>query len=161
MENSKIKFYGTFLLGLCINTANAQSGITSSGGNASGSGGSVSYSIGQMVYKTNNSSSGSVEQGVQQPHEILVVSGLEEANESYLNLSAFPNPSSDYFILRTESSTKNMSYQFFNNTGQLIENKEIIENDTKILINHLVPGPYFLKVIKANKEVKSFKIMKN
>jgi hypothetical protein len=39
------------------------------GGEATGSGGSVSYSVGQVVYTTNTGINGSVAQGVQQPYE--------------------------------------------------------------------------------------------
>ena len=48
----------------------AQQAINASGANATGSGGSVSYSVGQVLYTTNSGSNGSSAQGVQQPYEI-------------------------------------------------------------------------------------------
>ena len=67
----------------------AQEVISSSGGNVSGSGGSVSYSVGQVVYTTNTGTNGSVAQGVQQPYEISVVTGIEEATNINLIYLAF------------------------------------------------------------------------
>lgn len=56
----------------CLGITNtfAQQANASSGAVASGSGGSVSYSVGQLVIKTETGSAGSVAQGVQQPYEI-------------------------------------------------------------------------------------------
>ena len=58
----------TLLLGLAtvFGTAQAQQSVNTTGGNASGSGGSVSYSVGQVVYTYHSSSSGQMNQGVQQ-----------------------------------------------------------------------------------------------
>jgi hypothetical protein len=42
----------------------AQNAIPASGGNATGSGGSVSYTFGQVVYTTKSGTGGSVAQGV-------------------------------------------------------------------------------------------------
>jgi hypothetical protein len=58
-----------------LSTIHAQEAIPAGGGNASGSGGSASYSVGQVVYTTNTGTNGSAAQGVQQPYEISVVSG--------------------------------------------------------------------------------------
>ena len=48
----------------------AQSGTITSGGDAAGSGGSVSFSIGQLDYTSISSAEGTVSQGLQHPYEI-------------------------------------------------------------------------------------------
>lgn len=50
----------------------AQVAIVGSGSNATGSGGSLSYSIGQVVYTTNSGSTFTSAQGVQQPTDATV-----------------------------------------------------------------------------------------
>ena len=50
----------------------AQNIIPASGGNATGSGGTVSYTVGQIVYVTDTGNTGSVIQGVQQPYGSLI-----------------------------------------------------------------------------------------
>ena len=63
-----------------LSVATAQEGINVTGANASGSGGSASYTVGQMVYQTNTGTNGSVAEGVQQPYEISIVTAIEKAH---------------------------------------------------------------------------------
>jgi hypothetical protein len=51
MKNKQLKLYALLLLGLGSIELHAQEGVNATGGNASGEG-SVSYSIGQVVYTT-------------------------------------------------------------------------------------------------------------
>ena len=79
--NKNILISNLVLLFIIVsNFLTAQEAITTSGGDASGSGGSVSYSVGQILYSTNTGANGSVAHGVQQPFEISVVIGIEEAS---------------------------------------------------------------------------------
>ena len=50
-----------------ISSTSAQETIPASGGDAKGSGGSVSYSVGQLFYRIYPGTNGSVAEGVQQP----------------------------------------------------------------------------------------------
>ncbi|MGC8754863.1 MAG: hypothetical protein ACP5QJ_07625, partial [Thermosulfidibacteraceae bacterium] len=78
MRHKKLKLSAVLLLGLGLTGLQAQESVNATGGNASGNGGTVAYSVGQVVYTTNTGTNGSVAQGVQQPFEISVVSGIEE-----------------------------------------------------------------------------------
>ena len=82
-----------------LSTVSAQESVNATGGDASGSGGSASYSVGQVVYTTNVGTNGSVSQGVQQPYEISVVTAIEEAKGINLTVTAYPNPTTDYLSL--------------------------------------------------------------
>lgn len=165
MRHKKLKLSAIILLGLGLTGLQAQESVNATGGDASGSGGSASYSVGQVVYTTNTGTSGSVAQGVQQPYEISVVTGLEEAKGINLSVSAYPNPTTDYLILSIDASTtlsiQSMSYQLYDMNGKLLQSEKITGNQTSIGMSNLVPANYFVKVIQANKEVKTFKIIKN
>jgi|BarGraNGADG00312_1021997.scaffolds.fasta_scaffold29682_2 Secretion system C-terminal sorting domain len=162
MQHKKIKLSAVLLLVLGLTGLQAQEAIPATGGNALGSGGSVSYSVGQVVYTTHTGTSGSAAQGVQQPFEISVVTGIEEAKDINLVCSAFPNPATDNVKLKAENyETENLTYQLYDIRGNLLENKKIEGNETSIVISNLVLGIYFLKVSNNNKEVKTFKIIKN
>ena len=156
----------TSILFVCLglNAVYSQNANTASGGNASGNGGSASYSIGQIVYTTSNGTSGSVAQGVQQPFEISVVSGIDDNNIN-LSFTAYPNPTSDMLTLKVNASTtvsiKSLSYQLFDISGKLLESKKIKRDETTISMERLVSSIYFLKVTDGVKEVKTFKIIKN
>jgi hypothetical protein len=160
MRHKKLKLSAVLLLGLGLTGLQAQETIPATGGNASGSGGTVSYSVGQVVYTTNTGANGSVAQGVQQPFEISVVTGIEQTAIN-LVISAYPNPTTDFLQLKVESEKlKDLSFQLYNMQGKLLQNKKIEGNETSIVMSSLVPATYFVKVVQGNKEVKTFKIIK-
>jgi hypothetical protein len=161
MQHKRLKFSVVFLLGLGFTGLQAQEAITTSGGDGSGGGGSVSYTIGQIVYTTNTGSNGTVAQGVQQPFEISVVTAVEEAKDISLDFVVYPNPATDFVILKTGSyEADNLSYQLFDIRGHLLENNKIQGTETNISMQNRLPSIYFLKVIDTNKVIKIFKIIK-
>ena len=142
--------------------AQAQESTNASGGDATGSGGTVAYSVGQLVYTTNTGTNGSVAQGVQQAFEISVVTGLEEAKGINLSVSAYPNPTTDYLTLSiSEFEISNLTYQLYDISGKLLQSEKITGNQTNIVMSNLVPANYFVKVIAGNQLIKEFKIIKN
>ena len=64
----------TFFSLLATLELSAQENTVASGGKATGSGGTVSYSVGQVVYTTNAGTNGSLSQGVQQPYVVSTLS---------------------------------------------------------------------------------------
>jgi hypothetical protein len=161
MRYKKLKLSAALLLGLGLTGLNAQEAITAAGGNASGSEGSVSYSVGQVVYITNTGTNGSVAGGVQQPFEISVVTEIKEANDITLQCSVYPNPTTDFLTLKVENfSFLTLTFQLYDVNGKLLENKEITVNETSIAMSNLAPATYFLAVYEGNREVKKFKIIK-
>jgi hypothetical protein len=140
----------------------AQSTIPASGGNASGSGGTVTYTIGQVLYNMYSGTNGSVAQGVQQPIEYSVVTGTEEAKDISIELMVYPNPATDYIKLKTGSfEIENLKYQLFDINGLILQDNIIETNETSISVHTLLPATYFLKLIHGNKVIKIFKIIKN
>jgi|WetSurMetagenome_2_1015567.scaffolds.fasta_scaffold03008_6 hypothetical protein len=154
-----------FILLLCMYwtiSGHAQEAIPMTGGNASGSGGSVSYTGGQIASGTFSGSNGSVVQGVQQPYEISVITGIEEAEGITLFCSVYPNPITDFITLKVENyDNKDLHYQLFDINGNLLENKKIDGNEITIPMSNRSPSVYILKVTDKNKMVKTFKIIKN
>ena len=162
MRHKRLKLSAVLLLGLGLTGVQAKTSVNATGGDASGGGGSVSYSVGQVVYTTHTGTSGSVAEGVQQPYEISVVTGLEEAQSINLSVTAYPNPTTDYLTLRIdEFEISNLSFQLYDMNGKLLQNEKITGNQTSIVMSNLLPATYFVKVIQGNKEVKTFKIIKN
>ena len=167
MNYKKIKIWATLLSCFFMATVSAQlynkqDVIPASGGDASGSGGSSSYSVGQVVYTTNTSvSNGSVAQGIQQPYEVSVVTAIVEAKDITLQFSAYPNPTYNYVNLKIENyDIINLIYNLYDINGKLIENKKIDGKETYINMLNLVPATYFIKVIQGDKEIKTFKVVK-
>ena len=138
----------------------AQQTIPASGGEATGSGGGSSYSVGQLVYTTNTDTGGTVSQGVQQSFELFTLSNPELTT---INLTAvtYPNPTSDYIVLKiTDSALDNLSYKLIDVNGKAIANGRITNADTQIAMQNLAIGMYILKVNQNNQELKTFKVIK-
>jgi hypothetical protein len=157
-----IKILGALLFcSLYIATGQAQVSVNTTGGNASGGNGTVSYSIGQVVYTTNIGASGRVTQGVQQPYEISIITEAELTNEITLVCSAYPNPVDDFLTLEVKNYDKeNLSYKLFDVNGKLFAEKKVTGNVTRISMVNLLPSVYLLKIIDNQKEIKIFKIIK-
>ncbi len=137
-----------------------QESINTSGGEASGSGGTISYSIGQIVFSSKDAETGSVTEGVQQPFEISTIIGIELSTIS-LNVSVYPNPTTDFLKLKVETEYEKMIYQLYDIKGEILQTQAIISKETKIEMSKLTPSIYFVRVIKDNKEIKTFKVIKN
>ena len=162
MKHKRLKLSALLFLGLGLTGLQAQTSVNATGGNASGSGGSASYSVGQLAYTTNTGTNGSVSEGVQQPFEISVVTGIEEAKGINLSVTAYPNPTTDYLTLSiADFDASKLSYQLYDMNGKLLQSEKITGNQTSIVMSNLVPATYFVKVIQGNKEFKTFKIIKN
>ena len=143
-----------------LSTVQAQESVNATGGDASGSGGSASYSVGQVVYTTNTGTTGSVAQGVQQPYEIYVVTGIEAAKGINLTVSAYPNPTTDYLTLEVNAfELSTLNFQLYDMQGRLLQSDKITGTQTRISMGGLVPATYFVKVTEGKKEVKTFKII--
>lgn len=136
----------------------AQVSVNAAGGNATGDGGSVSFSVVPMAFSANEGPDGSVTEGVQQPYEISVLSVAEQAEN--ICLSVYPNPSTDYLYLTTSDEIPGLSYQLFDMNGRLLKSEKIVANQTNIDMQDLVSATYFVKVNQGNETVKSFKIIK-
>ena len=146
-----------------MNNLFSQKTISTSGGEALGSGGTTSYTIGQLVYTTYNGADGnSIAQGVQQAYEISVVVGLPEAENIALLISAYPNPATYYLTVKVENyETANLQYVVLDINGKLLEKIKATGQETKIETKNLANGIYFVKVIDSQNEIKIFKIVKN
>lgn len=140
----------------------AQETTLTSGGNASGSGGSASYSIGQIFYTLNTGSGGSVAQGIQQPYEISVISSIANPDSNKLSLSVYPVPADNFVKLQVnDHETQNMNFHLVDLSGKVLINKKISTSVTKIPMNQLAKGIYFLRVSEGGINLKTFKIIKN
>jgi hypothetical protein len=126
-----------------------------------GSNGSVSYTVGQVVYTTNSGEEGSVAQGVQQTYEIYVITGTDLLPSATLSCKAFPNPVTDFLILGMEViEIKSFSYLLSDINGKVIGTGKITNEQTKIQMGAYRSGNYFLQVLLGNDAFKTFKIVK-
>lgn len=153
-------FLSAFIIGLTCITARAQQGIHSSGGNATGTGGSVSYSVGQVFYASQSGTGGALIQGVQQPFE-LVVTEIKSVKSSLLKCEAYPNPAVKELNLKISGEQpENGSWKLIDIKGVVLMQGEIATAETIIPMQALPMAAYTLQVYSGKSELKTFKIIK-
>jgi hypothetical protein len=161
MRNKRLQLSAILLFGIGLTGLQAQTSVNTTGGNASGDGGSTSYSIGQVVYQNHTGTNSSMAEGVQQPYEISVVTAVDQAKTVNLSVTAYPNPTIDYLTLNiSEFKLSGLSYQLFDMSGKLLLNEKITSSQTHIVMSQLVSASYLLVVKEENMRLKTFKIVK-
>jgi hypothetical protein len=141
--------------------AEAQYFVGTAGGDATGTVCTASYSVGQLVYTTDYSTTGSVAKGVQQPYEISVITEDESAKEIDLVCLVYPNPVDDFLTLKIENNDRtNLVYNLLDFNGTLISLRKISGNDITINMGNLISSVYFLKILDNNRVIRTFKIIK-
>jgi len=159
MKNNTL-YLLAFLLSFSLTAQTSHQVLSATGGDATGTGGSVAYSVGQIVYSTSTGSTGSIAQGVEQAYEISSV-GIKETALN-ISLSIFPNPTSDFLTLKVlDYNNEALSYNLIDDQGKLVLNEQISTQDTQIAMSALARGAYFINVLQANKKIQMFKIIKN
>jgi hypothetical protein len=78
-----------------------------------------------------------------------------------LLLTAWPNPSNNYFNLKVQSTTKEMiEIRMIDMSGKLVQTKKGGYGDTYILGDNVVSGMYIIEVMQAGKTART-KVIKN
>ena len=140
----------------------AQETVPVSGGSVLGIGGSGYYSVGQMVFSEIAGKNGNVLQGIQQPFEIIIEKHIDPSFQISLNCSVYPNPTSDFVVLKIDNDKfSQMSYEIIDINGKIIEQNTINNRETKIDFSQYILASYLLKVKHFNKDVSTYKIVKN
>ena len=166
MRHILLKISITIILFFGITGLHAQESLPASGGMAYGYGGSVSYSVGQVVYTVNSEITGSVAQGVQQPYEILAESGSDLATGISLQCSVYPNPVEKVLTLQVQYYVdENVTYSLYDSNSQLLMTEVVNNKKTLILMSNLPPSTYYLVVDQKKQKnspriTKTFKIIK-
>ena len=168
MRQILLKLTILFLLVLKLTEIQAQEATPTSGGSAFGSGGSVTYTVGQIVYTTNSDATGSVAQGVQHPYEISIESAPTQAQAVGITLqcAVFPNPVVDFLTLQILYFVdEKITCYLYDVNSKLLLTQVIDKKETLISMTNLAPATYYLKVVQMNKDLstlvtKTFKIIK-
>ena len=138
----------------------SQETVLSSGKDASGAGGVVNYSIGQVAYISSSGARGSVSKGVQQPFEIYVL-GTDNFPNISMSFAVYPNPTTSFVVLKMAAyNQEKWQYELFDISGKKIESKPITTEEMQIQLEKYASGIYILQIIDQSKIIKTFKIIK-
>ncbi len=141
--------------------ASAQNNTVAAGGVATGSGGSATYSIGQIDYTTATGAGGTITQGNQQPYEIYDA-GLDNLSHS-ITANVWPNPTNSGVTLSVNGvNAGDCFYTLYDVQGKQLGQQYITAENTIINMSSFASGVYMLQIINKNdNSTKTFKIVKN
>ncbi|MCR4029983.1 MULTISPECIES: T9SS type A sorting domain-containing protein [Flavobacterium] len=161
MKRNQRAFLFLFLVSISfVTNSHAQESIVAAGGKGTGDGGAASYSIGQIADVKLKGNGGSAQQGIQQAYEISTLSNDKFEGIS-LVMTAFPNPVVDELNLIVNNKFEDLSYNLFDINGRILSKAfNITSSETKISMQGLAQGIYFLTVNNNSKAIKTFKIIK-
>ncbi len=115
-----------------------------------------------MVFSDIVGKNGNILQGIQQPYEIIIEKHVDPSFQISLNCSVYPNPTADFVILKIDNDKYNqLSYEVIDINGKILAQNNIENRETKIDFKEYILASYLLKVKHFNKEVVTYKIVKN
>ncbi|MPT32237.1 MAG: T9SS type A sorting domain-containing protein [Chryseobacterium sp.] len=137
----------------------AQKAIASTGTTANGSGGSASYTVGQIDYKQKGTNA-QVMEGVQHSYEILTLA-VEDLDSKERNILLYPNPVKDLlFVDFSDKNYQDSNYVLFDSQGKLIKKGNLSQQRSELDLSLLPSSVYIIQVFQKNQVIKSFKIIK-
>jgi hypothetical protein len=161
MKRNRRLLCSLFIFYALIETVSAQEMVPATGGSATGTGGSVTYTVGQIADSVLTGTNGFIIQGVQQPYEISTVTSIEGTEDITLGYSVYPNPTEGIIRLVIKSfNDGDLRFQLYNLSGIVLQEKKVTDEETEISMENHKSAVYFLRVIRDNREVKVFKIVK-
>ena len=158
-KQSKYLIALAFVLCAGMTQTYAQESVNASGGDASGSDGSVAYSIGQVFVNSVSGNNGIIAQGIQQAYGFFQV-GVDDLEEAK-GINLYPNPVGNTLYVEMDMMKPGLWVaQVFNMEGKEIMSTFLASSLSNLSANQMAAGNYILRIQKNNKNVKSYKIIK-
>jgi hypothetical protein len=135
-----------------------QNALSAAGGHFKTSGGSTSFTVGQVAYVLKKGTGSYLNEGVQQVYT-KKTTPIEEL--VYLKeVQLYPNPTQETFnlIISTKENVQ-VRYIIMDYLGKEIRNGNILSEKSEISLRDLPAGNYFIS-LKSKKENRIFKIVK-
>lgn len=136
----------------------AQSAFPIIGGDVSCAGGSLSYTVGQVVVsygqeKATNAEvkTASLTEGVQQTYSVERL-GIDKAWGLGIAVNVHPNPATDKVSVLFEASVDNLRLELYTVDGRLLHQESVHGMEQTIDMRGLSSGSYLLRVADGEKE---------
>lgn len=158
----KKKLLCLMICALGVTFACAQSAVVTTGGTATGNGGTVTYTVGQIADQRVEAGGKYIIEGVQQPYEIQTV-GQNEYPGITLEAIVFPNPTRNTIQLRISNydiPEGGLKAQLYDPQGKLLEIYTVSDLITQFDLSGYASATYQLRVLNGKQLLKTFKIVK-
>lgn len=149
-----------FIALLSAASADAQQNTVAGGGEAIGTGGTVSYTIGQVDHLHLDATTGSVWQGVQQPVTITVITGVDVRAVDLL-IGVHPNPAHAQVVLVVApEAVEGHRWTLRDDLGRELASGAVTAERTTIPLEALAAAGYLLQVSNTQGTIKTYRILK-
>jgi hypothetical protein len=146
---------------LCLVTCSlySQEVVSTSGGQVENSTAQLSWTLGEPIIETVSDGGHTLTQGLHQSN--LLVTAIDEIQRPNFNISAFPNPATDYIELTVERETQDeLSFQLFDPNGKLLLEERFANDKAIIQTVDLLPAMYFITIKEGQDNIQTFQIIK-
>ena len=163
--NVKLKAIGFLWLLFCsTETLHAQLSVLTTGGDISSASGTVSFSVGQVMYNHIDGEIGSLNQGVQQPYTFTIV-GIEDPQEE-TSWQLFPNPANEFVnIQMSTASHVNGSHSYtarlYDMKGNLVTEKILDHEINRISLLPCIDAMYIVQISDQHHPIQSYALIKS
>lgn len=142
-------------------TVSAQEAFVATGDDLTTGFGTVNYSVGQLIVKSDSTKHGSMRHGIQIPIELFKIPvGIDEISE--IHAEAFPNPTFDHVkIIIPEKYQGPFTVTLMDIKGGILEKHQMNSNDMLLSLMQHSLGTYTIVISQQSKNISSFSIIKH
>ncbi|MBI3133203.1 MAG: T9SS type A sorting domain-containing protein [Bacteroidetes bacterium] len=126
--------------------------VASAGTYTEGPGGSVSWTLGEMVITTLSGSSNDVTQGFHQGN--IYVSGLDDLRAIEVNI--YPNPTSEFVTIQSPEPVR---VKIFDVSGRLVSVHDLSNEINQLNVSDFARGTYNLVFESAGRETRTAQLV--
>ena len=158
----KYPFYVTLVLFCWIPSGvHAQSAVHTSWGTGTGSGGNMTFSVGQIfIQNITVPGVAQITEGVQHPLEVLTI-GMDDESQTLEAILLYPNPTAGVLNLQIKGFYSNLfSFKVFNNLGQCIQEGDVQNENSLLSLESLAAGSYRVQVMSTLGKQIIFQVIK-
>lgn len=142
-------------------TVSAQEAFVATGDDLTTGFGTVNYSVGQLIVKSDSTKNGSMRHGIQIPIELFKIPvGIDEISE--IHAEAFPNPTFDHVkIIIPEKYHGPFTVTLIDIKGGILEKHQMNSNEMLLSLMQHSLGTYTIVISQQSKTISSFSIIKH
>jgi hypothetical protein len=134
--------------------------ISTAGGVAENSNGSVSWTMGETVVGSFEGTNATITQGFQQGN-LVVSTGVKTPPDLEIQTRVYPNPVEDRLNVNIKNGENiELNYSLYNLEGKLLKNGLVESPSFSINLGEYPVGQYILKVKTEDELINSFNIVK-
>jgi hypothetical protein len=161
----KLKFITAILPVVLVQVYNvkAQESVNAAGGQATGRGGTVSFSVGQIAYTAETSQAGLMAQGIQRPYRVSLIENRPGHSQSVFESVVYPNPTSDDLVLQIHAGgSEKLHFRLMDLNGKVLNGGQLTGLISQIPTHTLAAGVYLLVIFDTTSNpLQTFQIIKN